>query len=258
MIPLEDTFSDILGKACRGLGVELVGMEGLLSGVWDAAAAEAACRKLGLNFPALRALAEKTWQPELVVLPEGLAAFNSVFGDMTVNAYLVWDVTTREAAAFDTGADATPLLQKLETENLKLKTLFLTHTHGDHVFDFDRLVEKTGCQTWVSSREPFDGAESFEAGMTFKVGRLDIESRSTPGHSPGGVSYTVHGLRSPVMIVGDALFAGSVGGIKADYAGSLALIREHILSRQDNTLLCPGHGPMTTVGEEKKHNPFFA
>lgn len=258
MIPLEDTFADILGKACRGLGVEPAGMEGLLSGVWNATDAEAACRKLGLNFPALRALADKTWQPAPVVLPEGLAGFNTVFGDMTVNAYLVWDVSTRKAAAFDTGADASPLLQKLEIENLKLETLFLTHTHGDHVYDFDRLVEKTGCRAYAPAAEPFQGANLFDPGMTFQVGRLNIESCATTGHSPGGTSYAIHGLHAPVMIVGDALFAGSAGGIKADYAGSLRMVREQILSRQNNTILCPGHGPMTTVGEEKTHNPFFA
>lgn len=258
LIPLEDTFADIFGKAQRGLGVSLPGMDSLLAGQWDDAAAEAACGKLGLHFGSLRALAGQTWRPAPVAVPEGLAAFNTPFGDMTVNAYLVWDPVTREAAAFDTGADATSLLRKLESGNLKLKTLFLTHTHGDHVFDFDRILEKTGCQAFVSGGEPFDGAESFEPGRTFKIGGLDIESCSTPGHSPGGTSYAIHGLRSPFMIVGDALFAGSAGGIKADYAGSLRQIREQILSRQDNTILCPGHGPMTTVGEEKKHNPFFA
>lgn len=257
-IPLEDTFADILGKAQRGLGVDLSGMDALLAGKWDPAAAEAACRKLGLHVGSLRALAEQTWRPAPVVVPEGLAQFNTPFGDMTVNAYLVWDPQTRQAAAFDTGADAAQLLQKLETVNLKLETLFLTHTHGDHVFDFDRILEKTGCQAFVSKNEPFDGAESFEPGRTFKIGGLDIESCSTPGHSPGGTSYAIHGLRSPVMVVGDALFAGSAGGIKADYTGSLRQIREQILSRQDNTILCPGHGPMTTVGEEKNHNPFFA
>lgn len=257
MIPLEDTFADILGKAQRGLGVSLAGMDSLLAGQWDAAAAESACGKLGLHFESLKALAEQTWRPAPIVLPDGLAQFNTPFGDMTVNAYLVWDPATRVAAAFDTGADATSLLRKLETGNLKLEALFLTHTHGDHVFDFDRILEKTGCKAYVAMGEPFDGAESFEPGKTFKIGGLDIESCSTPGHSPGGTSYAIHGLRSPVMMVGDALFAGSAGGIKADYAGSLRQIREHILSRQDNTILCPGHGPMTTVGEEKKHNPFF-
>ncbi|MDX6767246.1 MAG: MBL fold metallo-hydrolase [Candidatus Methylacidiphilales bacterium] len=257
-LPLEDAFSDILGKAFRGLGLGTEGMEGLLSGKWDAPAAEAACRKAGLDFPALREIAQGLWQPRPVALPGGLAMFTTPFGDMTVNAYLAWDETTREAAAFDTGADATQLLRKLETGNLKLETLFLTHTHGDHVLDMDRLVERTGCRVRVSRLEPFVGAEPFEPGITYKVGRLDIESRPTPGHSPGGTSYAIHGLGSPVMIVGDALFAGSVGGIKSDYAGSLHRIREQILGGQENTILCPGHGPVTTVGEEKKHNPFFA
>jgi len=255
---LEDTWSDILGKAARGQGIDLGAYPTLAAGTWDPHAAEKACHQFGLSFPALRDLAEGRWQPAEPRLPGGLTAFSSPFGDMTVNAYLVWDPATRQAAAFDTGADCSAMLRELETRNLKLETLFLTHTHGDHVYEFDRLREKTGGHAFVCHLEPFEGAESFEPGRTFAMGGLHIESRLTSGHSPGGTTYHVHGLQAPVTITGDALFAGSVGGIKKDYADSLAMIRREILSRQEETLLCPGHGPMTTVAQEKSHNPFFA
>jgi glyoxylase-like metal-dependent hydrolase (beta-lactamase superfamily II) len=256
--PLEDTFADILGKAARGQGLDPAAFEPLVSGTWDPARAQDACARLGLSFPALRDLAEGRWQPQPPRRPQGLTAFTTPFAGMTVNAYLAWDPASGLAAAFDTGADCSEMLRELKTRNLKLEALFLTHTHGDHVFEFDRLREQTGCRSFACRLEPFEGAESFEPGRTFAVGGLRIESRLTSGHSPGGTTYHIHGLDAPVTITGDALFAGSVGGIKADYTASLALIRREILSRPDHTLLCPGHGPITTVGEEKLHNPFFA
>ena len=94
-------------------------------------------------------------------------------------------------------------------------------------------------------------------GKTFQVGALSIESRSTWGHSPGGVTYVVRGLPRTVAIVGDAIFAGSMGGGGVSYKDALKTNRESILSLPDETILCPGHGPLTTVGEQKKVNPFF-
>lgn len=257
-LPLEDNWRDILGKAARAQGLDLAAYPSLASGTWDPQAAQEACLQFGLAFPALRVLAEGRWRPAEPRLPDGLAAFSSPFGDMTVNAYLAWDPATRLAAAFDTGADCSAMLRELETRHLKLEALFLTHTHGDHVYEFDRIREKTGCHAYACQLEPFAGSTSFEPGRTFTVGGLHIESRLTSGHSPGGTTYHIHGLRLPVSITGDALFAGSVGGIKQHYTDALAQIRREILSRPDHTLLCPGHGPITTVAEEKRHNPFFA
>lgn len=257
-LPLEDTFSDILQKAARCLGRHQPLPPPLDAGVWDPEVAQALCSELGLSFPALAALAEGRWHPAPARLPDGLAVFTTPFADMTVNAYLAWDPDTREAAAFDTGGDATAMLEEIERRQLTLRFLFLTHTHGDHLFDADRVLEKTGCRFLAPEAEPLAGAETIRPGETFSVGGLQIEARSTPGHSPGGTTFILHGLRSLVAIVGDAIFAGSVGGIRTDPAHALLTIRREILSRQDNTLLCPGHGPLTTVGEERLHNPFFA
>ena len=87
---------------------------------------------------------------------------------------------------------------------------------------------------------------------------LGIESRRTAGHSPGGLSYLISGARQPMMVVGDALFAGSIGGIReGSYAEALEHIRHQILSLPEDTRLLPGHGPASTVGEERRSNPFF-
>jgi glyoxylase-like metal-dependent hydrolase (beta-lactamase superfamily II) len=170
----------------------------------------------------------------------------------------VWDPASGEAVAFDTGADAGPLLDFVASKKLKLKLLLLTHTHGDHIIDLDRMKEKTGVPAFISSREPVDGAETFEVGREFTVGALRIGTRLTWGHSKGATTFVVNGLAKPVAIVGDAVFAGSMGGGGISYPDALRTNREEIMTLPDETILCPGHGPLTTVGEQKKHNPFLA
>ena len=80
---------------------------------------------------------------------------------------------------------------------------------------------------------------------------------TTSGHSVGGTTYVIEGLERPVAIVGDAMFAGSMGGGKISFQDALENNRTKILSLPGNTVLCPGHGPLTSVAEEKAHNPFF-
>jgi glyoxylase-like metal-dependent hydrolase (beta-lactamase superfamily II) len=100
--------------------------------------------------------------------------------------------------------------------------------------------------------------KSFTSPASFSLAGLDIEARDVSGHSPGLTNFAIHGLDRPLSIVGDAIFAGSIGGVKADYPGTLDRIRRNILSDQLNTVLACGHGPLTTVGLELKNNPFFA
>src|SRR6266545_1259477 len=90
------------------------------------------------------------------------------------------------------------------------------------------------------------------------VNRHKLDVQLIWGHSQGGMTYVVAGLARPVAIVGDSLFAGSMGGGNVSYADALRNNLEKILTLPDETIICPGHGPMTTVGEEKQHNPFFA
>jgi len=176
---------------------------------------------------------------------------------MTVNSYLAWDAASGAAVAFDTGADCSGMLALLAEKKLTLTLILLTHTHGDHIFDLDRLKEKTGAPAFVGDREPIDGAETFGAGRAFEAGALKISSGLTWGHSKGGITFVVTGLAQPVAVVGDAVFAGSMGGGGVSYGAALATNREHILSLSDDTVIASGHGPLTTVGEQKLHNPFF-
>lgn len=268
-IPLEDNVSDIIGKAQRGLaisdsqlaeraGVSVEKIRQLRDGKFDDDAAEPVAAVLKLSAAALRKLASGNWQPEAIAEIEGLAQFNTTYHDMTVNAYLVWDPVTREAVVFDTGADCGDMLQRIEEKSLSVTLILLTHAHPDHVADLRRLRKATGAPVYISELEPEEGAEAIAEGKRFRVGSLEIEARLTSGHSPGGLTYVVTGLSRPVAIVGDSLFAGSMGGGNVSYEDALRNNREKILTLPDETIVCPGHGPLTTVGKEKRDNPFFA
>ena len=268
-IPLEDNVTDILGKAQRGLslteetlagraGVMLSQIHSLKQGTIDESALAKVSVALGLGAKSLLALAQGNYQPAAPPDLEGVALFNSVFEDMTVNSFLVWDPATREAALFDTGSDGQPMLDFAASHGLVIRQIFITHTHIDHVFDLDRLIEKTGAHAFVCDRESLKGAESFAPGRSFRLNHLPIETRLTSGHSPGGITYVVQGLALPVALVGDSMFAGSMGGANISYADALRNNREQILTLPSETLICPGHGPLTTVGEQKTANPFFA
>ena len=265
-IPLEDDYTDVLGKAQRGLGltdpdlalragVSAGALREVKAGRFDAGALEKLAPVLGLDATALAGLPE--YHPAAVAVP-GLEGFSTAFGGMRVNSFLVWDDETREAATFDTGADCTPLLDALARKGLTLRFILLTHGHTDHVQDLDRLRARTGAPAFASSREQVPGVEPFEAGREFVCGRLRIEPRLTWGHSRGGITYVVRGLERLVAVVGDALFAGSMGGGMVSYRDALETGRQEILSLPPETVICPGHGPMTTVGAELRHNPFFA
>lgn len=267
-IPLEDNFTDVLGKAQRGLGlsdrqlaersgvsVEIISR--LHQGQFDRAAIDRIAPILELNPVALAGLAEGKFRPNAIEL-EGLAQFNTAYDEMQVNAYLVWDPASRRAVVFDTGADASPMLDQAQQLNLTIELVLLTHAHPDHVADLARLTTKTNAPVYLSSQEHASGARPIKEGKTFSVGALEIESRLTWGHSPGGMTFVVRGLERPVAIVGDSLFAGSMGGGNVSYEEAVRNNLEKILTLPDDTILCPGHGPLTTVGEEKKHNPFFA
>jgi 3-hydroxyisobutyrate dehydrogenase len=268
-IPLEDSFADIVAKAQRGLklpdevlaaksGVPLETLLKVKAGEVDEEALPKLAAVLDLGADALLAMARKAWFPRPRAMA-GLAQFNTPHEDMTVNSYLVWDGSTGEAIAFDTGATCQPMLDFAREKGLHIRLILLTHTHIDHVMDLERLRGETGASAWVCELENFEGmAESFREGKTFTVGRLTIDTRQTSGHAAGGITFVVKGLAAPVAIIGDAIFAGSMGGGLISYAEALESNRRKIFTLSDETILCPGHGPLTTVGEEKEHNPFYA
>jgi hydroxyacylglutathione hydrolase len=269
MIPLEDNVGDIIGKAQRGLGVsdpELAKKAGvdlqiirkLREGDFDEAALLRVAPVIDLAAGPLCQLAKGEWRPERIDERDGFAQFNTDYHDMAVNAYLVWDPASRVAAAFDTGADSSEMVRFAKRHKLNVQLVLLTHAHPDHVADLPRLREETGASVFAPNREAVAGAEPIDEGKHFHLGGLEIDSRLTWGHSQGGMTYVVTGLARPIAIVGDSLFAGSMGGGNVSYRDALQNNLEKILTLPDETIICPGHGPMTTVGEEKKHNPFFA
>jgi hydroxyacylglutathione hydrolase len=269
MIPLEDNVGDIVGKAQRGLGisdsalaqragVSLQTIRKLRDGNFDQSALSRVAPVLGLAAGPLCELANDEWRPERINERDGFAQFNTHYHDMAVNAYLVWDPASRVAAAFDTGADSSEMVRFANRHKLNVQVILLTHAHPDHVADLPRLREETGADVYIPARESVSGAEPIEEGKQFRLGNLQVDTRLTWGHSQGGMTYVVTGLARPIAIVGDSLFAGSMGGGNVSYQDALRNNRDKILTLPDETIICPGHGPMTTVGEEKAHNPFFA
>jgi glyoxylase-like metal-dependent hydrolase (beta-lactamase superfamily II) len=270
-IPLEDNFTDVIGKAQRGWKIPDAGLcarAGVIPS--DLAAVKAGqvldpvlrriAPPLRLDPGALVDLAHGRWRPTTPEFPRGFAMFNTTYEDMKVNSYLVWEPRSRLAAAFDTGADCTAMLDLVAAERLTVREIFLTHTHEDHVADLPRLAKATGAQVWASELEPapFPGAKTFAENAHFHLGEIAIKTLLTWGHSPGLTTFFVTGLSWPLAMVGDALFAGSIGGSTDHFAEQQQNDRAKIFTLPRDTVLACGHGPLTTVAGERRHNPFFA
>jgi hydroxyacylglutathione hydrolase len=267
-IPLEDFFSDIVGKAQRGLHLDDAALarschldrnqiEQLKAGTGDRTQVPQLAAALGLAGGPLLESFEQSWEPAEISL-EGLAQFNTDLMGMTVNAYLIWDPSSREAALFDTGIDPDDLSKKGQAENLTLKAIFLTHAHQDHVASLADIASRSKAPVFAPEAEPVSHSKPVSEGFKFGLGKLEIQARLTNGHSAGGTSYLVTGLAKPVIVVGDSLFAGSMGGAPNAYKQAIKNNREKILTLLPETIICPGHGPLTTVANEKAHNPFVA
>lgn len=216
---------------------------------------------IGLNAPKLEKIA-KNWlpkAPDLSIWRE-LRVITSENSGMAVNCYLVWDEVTREAALFDTGFDAELIFKLIEENGLALKHLFLTHLHHDHVAAMEVIRAKyPKCHLHTNSTT-FPPQHRNRANDFIQLGSLRISNRETPGHSEEGASYVIGNWSEDapyVIVVGDALFAGSIGRGNQSWDLARQKVREQILSLPADTLICPGHGPLTTVAEEKENNPFF-
>ena len=271
---LEDHLGDIIRKArgmsgvsasaaARAAGLteaELSALEG--SGVFSRRPDfTTLAREIGLNAPKLESIAN-SWLPAKKNLNtwRQLRVFTSASDGMTVNCFLIWDEASREAALFDTGFDAATILDTLAAERLVLRHIFITHSHYDHVHALGdiRAAQPDACLHTSSKSAP--PKQRNQPGEVVSLGGLRIAHRETPGHAADGVTYVISGWpdRAPeVAIVGDAIFAGSMGRGNDSWELARQKVREQILTLPAATLLCPGHGPLTTVAEEQAHNPFF-
>ena len=268
MISIEDYLEDIVGKAMRGKGLSLDKLSDLsnvskdsitelLEGECNESAISSIAPHLDLHTASLIRAGKKSWRPEAVIL-EGVSIYNTPWNDMNVNSFLVWDSSSGTAAVFDTGTNCEELINEVQNRNLIIESIFLTHTHGDHIADLPKLVANfPDAKLYTSSKEPVEGANLINCGHQFEIGILKGTAFLTHGHSVGGLTYFIKGLDRPIAIVGDALFAGSMGGGMVSYEDALRTNRQHIFSLPDDTVVCPGHGPMTSIKEEKQMNPFY-
>lgn len=271
MIRVVDHFEDVLEKAISGLGLGIEGLasttgiqrtriEALLQGEVDELSLRALAPLLGLSADKLINMAHSKWLPNIKI-PERVAIFNTPFPvpgyeTMTVNSYLIW--SGQIAAAFDTGANAHNLLTEVEQRGLKLESLFITHTHLDHVAALSQIRDAhPKCILYCPKKELLPGAFALSASDCLNCGDLQIKALQTSGHSPGALSYVVTDGESKTAFVGDAIFCLSMGKAPIAYQEALKNNRNHLLSLPETTILCPGHGPVTSVADEKTHNPFF-
>jgi hydroxyacylglutathione hydrolase len=271
---LEDHLGDIIRKA-RVINNVSAAAAATAAGISEAelSALEESGKAAGkINFPALgkclgiapqklEAIA-KGWlpAPNDLSLWHEIRMFTTTDEGLSVNCYLVWDEVSRDAALFDTGLDAKPILDAIAENQLQLRHIFITHSHWDHVEALSKIRE-----AWPKARV-HSGSKSAPVDQRNKsseiihLGGLRVTHRETPGHAEDGVTYLIGNWQEDaphVAIVGDTIFAGSMGKGNQSWDLARQKIREQILSLPPSTLLCPGHGPLTTVAEEKEHNPFF-
>jgi hydroxyacylglutathione hydrolase len=218
-------------------------------------------KAIGLDGLKLERVA-KGWLPELCDLSQWieLRQITTTANDLSVHCYLVWDEVTREAALFDTGWEAAPIFQIIDDNGLTLRHLFLTHTHEDHITAMGAVRAKFPKLHLHTSAKSAPPQHRNRANDFLQLGSLRLTNRDTPGHAEDGVTYIVGNWPDDaphVALVGDAIFAGSIGRANPSWELARQKVREQILTLPDGTLLCPGHGPLTTVGEEKANNPFF-
>ena len=268
MIRLEDNHDDIITKALRGQGigkssiaerlnVERSAIERILKGEVLEDVIIRIAPVLGLDSEKLLISARKEWSPKPIVLT-GVKRFVSEFGEMSVNSYVVFDQDSKKAWIFDTGTDCNSLISFIEEDGLKVDSILLTHTHKDHIYCLEQLRSHfPSVDIFVHKNEQLVGTIPIEENFKLQMGAIQLNALHTFGHSVGGITYLMDGLLCPVAIVGDALFAGSMGGGMVSYQDALRTNRDKIMTLPDETVLCPGHGPTTTVGEEKMYNPFF-
>lgn len=196
------------------------------------------------------------------------------------NCSVLWCERSRRAAVVDPGGDLDRVLATVERHSLELEKILITHAHLDHAGATAELARRVslpiegpheGDLFWIEQMpaqakmfgfppaERFSPSRWLQQGDEVTVGELKFEVRHCPGHTPGHVVFFQHEAR--FAIVGDVLFAGSIGRTdfpRGDHAALLRSIRENLFPLGDDVTFLPGHGPTSTFGAERRSNPFVA
>ena len=280
-VALEDEFCDIVKKARKGTGQTIAGAaetaqvrkdewERLEQGARAPLEHEvyAMARALALKSEALAAVSVGGWVP--LPSPEWVSALVvTVLGDIggyEVKGYVLVDPQTKQAVFIDTAYNAEAMLAVLEERQATLTGVCLTHGHMDHAGGLDRILSEWPVPVYLGEgdfpllpwKPPKESVVVPKDAQVLAVGDLRVECLATPGHTPGGICYRVQSQGQVFCFVGDTLFAGSVGGSNplSLYVEHLASVRGRVLQMDPDTVLLPGHGPPTTVKEERVTNPF--
>jgi hydroxyacylglutathione hydrolase len=199
-------------------------------------------------------------------------------GPLQCNCSVIGDETSHEAMVIDPGDDVQEVLDLIRKHNLQVKQIVITHAHIDHVGGAMKLRTATGAPillnqndfallkmldaqaAWIGMPSPgkVDVDRSVTTGETVSAGSLTADILHTPGHTEG--SICLYFAADKKLIAGDTLFAGSIG--RTDLPGGsmqkiLHSLHDTVLALPDETLVVPGHGPLTTIGEERESNPFL-
>jgi hydroxyacylglutathione hydrolase len=197
-------------------------------------------------------------------------------GGIETNCYLIGD--DKEAILIDPGEDASKIVAMIKKRNIKIAKIVITHGHIDHIGAVTELRQYTGAPVLIHAEDanmltdamanlsavfdmPFTTAPAdgfLKEGDIVSAGNVNLKVLFTPGHTPGGIS--LYEANAGVVFAGDALFAGSIG--RTDFPLSsheqlIEAIQEKLLTLPDETIVYPGHGPQSTIGEEKEGNPWL-
>lgn len=198
-------------------------------------------------------------------------------GPLQTNCYVLGDDKSKESVVIDPGGDFEEIKKYLDKLKLEVKYIILTHGHFDHTGALSQLKKATGAEILIHSADagmlsqidqdqPFfleSGTATCSADRTLKdgdkiqFGDNVIEVLHTPGHTPGGISLFI----DKVIFTGDTLFCGSVGRTDLPGGSSKKLmdsIKTKLLSKYDDYVIYPGHGPESTIGEERRDNSFLS